>query len=137
MTHALTPAPGTPARPRRRIVVTVLAAALAAALVAVIVAVVTGASGPADAPAVLITQSDFQPGATPPCLEHQTAQPNGAYQGGDSAQPTPQLTFLAYYTAAGQLPFCDHQPPTDTDKAWAQLYADLTGSTDNVSTILN
>jgi len=117
----------------------ILAAAVAAAVIASVVVLVTGAgasSNPADAPAVFITQPGFQPGATPPCLEHQTAEPNSAYEGGETSQPTPQLTFLAYYTAAGKLPFCDAQPATDTDKAWANLYVQLTTSTDNVTTIL-
>ncbi len=138
MTHSTTPTTAVPQR-RRRIVWIVLAAAVAAAVIAAVVVLVTSAgasSDPAAAPAVFVTQPGFAPGATPPCLEHQTAQPNSAYQGGDTSQPTPQLTFLAYYTAAGKLPFCDGQPATDTDKTWAQLYVQLTTSADNVTTIL-
>ena len=67
---------------------------------------------------------------------HQTEQPNTAYEGGPDAQPTPQLMFLAYYTAAGRKPFCDGQPATPTDTAWAQLYTRLTGNAANVSTVL-
>jgi len=91
---------------------------------------------PADAPAVFVTQPDFQPGATPPCLMHQTDDPNTAYEGGDDSQTVQQLTFLAYYTAAGKEPFCDGQSATDTDRTWAQLYTKLTTSSENVSTIL-
>jgi hypothetical protein len=67
---------------------------------------------------------------------HQTEQPNTAYAGGADSQPTPQLTFLAYYTAAGRAPFCDGQAATDTDKAWAELYIRLTANPANVSTVL-
>ena len=140
MTHSTNTPASTPApQRRRRIVWIVLAAAVAAAAIATVVVLATGAgasSDPAAAPAVFVTQPGFAPGATPTCLEHQTAQPNSAYEGGDTSQPTPQLTFLAYYTAAGKKPFCDGQPATDTDKTWAQLYVQLTTSADNVSTIL-
>ncbi|WP_298799333.1 hypothetical protein [uncultured Pseudonocardia sp.] len=138
MTHSLT-TPAAAAPRRRRVVRTVLALAVAGAVVATVVVLVSGAgasSDPADAPAVLVTQADFQPGATPPCLMHQTEQPNSAYEGGPDSQPPQQLTFLAYYTAAGKEPFCDGGTATDTDKAWAQLYVQLTTSADNVSTVL-
>ncbi len=115
-----------------------LLAVSGAALVLVSIAACSSApADPAQAPAVFVTQPGFQPGATPPCLLHQTEQPNSAYQGGESAQTLQELTFLAYYTAAGKEPFCDGQPATDTDKAWGQLYAQLTsGGSGNVSTIL-
>ena len=71
----------------------------------------------------------------PPCLLHQVEQPNAAYQCGPDAQPTPQLTFLAYDTVAGRRPFCDGQPATATDKAWAAVRpADRDPA--NVSTVL-
>ena len=139
MTHTTTPTGDTTAagpQRRRRIVWIVLAAAVAAAVIAAVVVLATGAGASSDSAAVFVTQPGFAPGATPPCLEHQTAEPNSAYQGGDTSQPAPQLTFLAYYTAAGKLPFCDGQPATDTDKTWAQLYVQLTTNADNVSTIL-
>ncbi len=103
---------------------------------ALLIAGLDTSSDPADAPAVFVTQPGFQPGATPPCLLHQTAQPNSAYRGGPDSRALPQLTFLAYYTAAGKLPFCDAQPATDTDKTWAQIYLQLTNNPDNVVTIL-
>jgi hypothetical protein len=59
------------------------------ALVAVLVAAAAGCSGaPADpkaAPAVLVTQPDFRPGATAACLMHQTEQPSTVYEGGPDA----------------------------------------------------
>lgn len=139
MTHSITTPTAKAPRQRRRVVWTVLALAVVGAIIATVVILVSGAgasSDPADAPAVLVTQADFQPGATPPCLMHQTDQPNSAYEGGPDSQPPQQLTFLAYYTAAGKLPFCDGSPATDTDKAWAQLYVQLTTAADNVSTVL-
>ena len=130
------------AEPRRRglrivravVILAVLGAIFAGA--ALLIAGLDTSSDPADAPAVFVTQPGFQPGATPPCLLHQTAQPNSAYRGGPDSQALPQLTFLAYYTAAGKLPFCDAQPATDTDKTWAQIYLQLTNDPDKVVTIL-
>jgi len=134
------PATSTTAAPRRRRAVwTVFALAVAGSIVAAVVVLAGGAgatSDPATTPAVFVTQPGFAPGATVACLLHQTTPPDNAYQGGAPAQPVPQLTFLAYYTAAGTKPFCDAQPATDTDKAWAQLYVQLTTSPDNVTTIL-
>ena len=110
------------------------------ALVLLLAAATAGCGGgPADppaVPAVLVTQPDFRPGAAVTCLMHQTERPDTAYAGGPDSQPTPQLTFLAYYTAAGRRPFCDGQPATATDKAWAEVYVRLTGNAANVSTIL-
>lgn len=87
-------------------------------------------------PAQLVTPPGFQPGATPTCLLHQTDRPDGAYQGGPDAKALPQLTFLAYYTAAGRKPFCDGLPATEQDRAWARLYADLTQNPAGVATVL-
>ncbi|MBA3908117.1 MAG: hypothetical protein H0X35_15775, partial [Pseudonocardiales bacterium] len=103
---------------------------------ALLIAGLDTSGDPANAPAVFVTQPGFQPGAAPPCLLHQTEQPNSAYRGGPDSRALPQLTFLAYYTAAGKLPFCDAQHATDTDKSWAQLYVQLTNNPDNVTTIL-
>ena len=87
-------------------------------------------------PAVLVTPPGFQPGATATCLLHQTDQPDRAFAGGAEAEPRSQLQFLAYYTAAGRLPFCDDGPTTEIDRAWARMYVDLTGNPANVSTVL-
>ena len=113
-----------PLRPVHRLVTAVLLSA--AALTAC-----------ADAePAALVTPPGFQPGATATCLLHQTDQPDRAFAGGAEAEPRYQLQFLAYFTAAGRLPFCDGGPATETDRAWARLYVDLTGNPANVSTVL-
>ncbi|WP_344421249.1 hypothetical protein [Pseudonocardia ailaonensis] len=69
-------------------------------------------------------------------MMHQTDQPNSAYEGGPDSRPPQQLTFLAYYTAVGKLPFCGGGPATDTDRTWAKLYVELTTAADNVSTVL-
>jgi len=108
-----------------------VAAAMAVAL--------AGCGGPPAPPpqAVLQTQPGFHPGsAAPTCLLHQTDQPTSAYQAGPDQQPEPELTFLAYYTATGNQPFCDGQPPTPLDRSWAQLYAQLTGDTTAVGRLL-
>lgn len=99
-----------------------------------------GCGGPPAPPpqAVLQTQPGFHPGSVAPtCLLHQTDQPTSAYQAGPDQQPEPELTFLAYYTATGNQPFCDGQPPTPLDRSWAQLYAQLTGDTTAVGRLLS
>lgn len=87
-------------------------------------------------PKTFVTQPGFQPGDTPPCIVHQTALPNGSYQDANGTGSADQLTFVSYYTAAGQLPFCDGRPANADDKAWAQLYVQATSSASDVSTIL-
>lgn len=123
---------------RSRSTRTVLALAAAGAVVAAIMVVLVGGivAEPGAAPVAFVTQPDFQPGATPPCILHQTDSPNAPYQGGEHSQSRPQLTFLAYYTAVGRKPFCDGRGATGTDKVWAKLYVQLTSNPDNVSSIL-
>jgi hypothetical protein len=102
--------------------------------VALLAAALTACAG--SAPAALVTPPGFQPGATADCLLHQAEQPDAAFAGGAAAEPSAQLRFLAYYTAAGRKPFCDGGPATETDRAWARLYVDLTGDPTNVTTVL-
>ncbi len=110
---------------------------LGVAVAAALAAALAGCGGASPPQAVLQTQPGFHPGsAAPTCLLHQTEQPSGAYQAGPGQQPEPELTFLAYYTATGNQPFCDGQPPTPLDRSWAQLYAQLTGDTTAVGRLL-
>ena len=102
--------------------------------VVLLAAALTACAGPE--PAALVTPPAFQPGATADCLLHQTDQPDGAFAGGPAAEPRSQLRFLAYYTAAGRKPFCDGGAATDTDRAWARLYVELTGNPANVAAVL-
>lgn len=94
------------------------------------------AGAPDGGPKAFVAQPGFQPGDTPPCLLHQTSLPGASYQDADGAASADQLTFVSYYTAAGQLPFCDGRPSNADDKAWAQLYVQVTSSASDVSTIL-
>jgi len=113
--------------------------ALAPVAVVVMVGAVLGgcAGAPAPEQAVLQTPSGFHPGsAGPTCLLHQTQPPTSDYQGGPTAAPEPELTFLAYYSATGNREFCDGAPPTALDKDWAQLYAQLTGNPAPVARLL-
>lgn len=71
------------------------------------------------------------------CMEHQSAEPGPAYTSGDDADTAAILTVFRYYVANGSKPYCDEQPPTDTDKLWAQLVVDLGGSADSVAPILD
>ena len=107
---------------------------LAAALLPAAALLLTACAG--QEPATLVTPPAFQPGAEATCLLHQDDLPDATFRGGPDARPRPQLTFLAYYTAAGRKPFCDGAPATDVDRAWARLYVDLTGRPSNVATAL-
>lgn len=126
----------TAAHTRRRTVWIALGVAAVGAVAAAATVLLLGPGSPGDAAATFVTQPGFRPGATASCLDHQTDLPNAAYQGGANGQTLPELTFLAYYTSAGRKPFCDGQPATDNDKAWARLYVQLTTNPGNVATIL-
>ena len=71
------------------------------------------------------------------CMEHQDESPGTAYTGGDQAETAAILQVFRYYVANGDKPYCDDEPPTETDKEWAQLVVDLGGSRDSVSAILD
>lgn len=135
-TAAASPRSASQAGRRRRTVWIVLGVAVAGAVAAAAGLFLFGHGTSGDTPATFVTRPGFKPGAEVSCLEHQTDLPNAAYQGGSSAQAVPELTFLAYYTAAGRKPFCDGGSASDEDKAWAQLYVQLTTNAENVSTIL-
>ncbi len=129
----------TPGGSPRWIFLSTPAAFLAAVLVTASLAACSSGGGGSDpaAATVLQTQPDFHPGApTPPCLIHQTAAPTAAYHASQGQQPVPELTFLAYYTAAGNEPFCDNHPANSVDKTWAQLYVQLTGNQDAVKNLV-
>lgn len=71
------------------------------------------------------------------CMEHQPAKPGAQYTGGEDATTALVLKMLRYYTANRTvIGFCDGKPPTETDRAWAQLYVDLGAEPANVDRIL-
>lgn len=66
------------------------------------------------------------------CMRHQKNTPAKSFAD-DTART---FTLLRYYTANGSRPYCDHRPATGTDKAWARLYAKLSGNPHPVAAIL-
>lgn len=70
------------------------------------------------------------------CMEHQTDEPGAAYTSGEDGDTAAILAVFRYYVANGSKPYCDGEPPTDTDRMWAQLVVDLDGSADSVESIL-
>ncbi len=71
------------------------------------------------------------------CMEHQSDEPGEAYTGGEEGGDTAAiLAVFRYYVSNGSKPYCDGEPPTETDRMWAQLVVDLGGSRDSVEPIL-
>lgn len=81
---------------------------------------------------------DEEGGEPVSCMIHQAEPPGPRYTDPQSEEYNTGDLFavLRYYTANGTKPFCDGAPPSETDRAWAQLYVDQTGVADRVSTIL-
>lgn len=81
----------------------------------------------------------FTPGAEDEitCMEHQEESPGTAYTGGAEGETAAILQVFRYYVANGEKPYCDDEPPSETDKEWAQLVVDLGGSKASVSAILD
>lgn len=80
----------------------------------------------------------FDPGSADKisCMEHQSVQPDTSYTDSADSDTAGILTVFRYYVANGSKPYCDGQPPTETDRMWAQLVVDLGGSADSVAPIL-
>lgn len=59
------------------------------------------------------------------CQEHQTVGPSDAYAGDADSDTVAMLDLLRYWTANGDKPYCDGEPPTEIDQEWAQTVARL------------
>ncbi len=70
------------------------------------------------------------------CMEHQAESPGTDYTGGTEADTAAILGMFRYYVDNGDKPYCDGDPPSDTDRDWAQLVVDLGGSEESVAPIL-
>jgi hypothetical protein len=87
-----------------------------------------------------LPEGEFQMeiGAPPAdCMEHQGSAPSASYTAGADADTGAILGMLRYYTMHAGKPFCDAQPATAADMAWAQLYVDLGANPANVQGILD
>jgi hypothetical protein len=69
------------------------------------------------------------------CLVHQTEEPGARYTAREMRRTDDVLALMRYYTAHGAKPFCDNAAPGESDKAWAQVYVDLGGTTEKVPTV--
>lgn len=70
------------------------------------------------------------------CMEHQPDTPGTSYTDTDQRETGAVLQLLRYYVTNGAKPYCDGEPPNDTDRQWAQLVVDLGGSPASVAPIL-
>lgn len=66
------------------------------------------------------------------CMAHQTDKPGTRYTD-KATRELPEnrqapLQMYKYYTANGAMAFCDGAAANDNDKAWAQVYLDLTAA---------
>ena len=70
------------------------------------------------------------------CMQHQTEPPGSRYTAAERRNTAELLAVLRYYTAHGGKPYCDGAPPTDTDRAWAELYVQLGADRSHVAALL-
>lgn len=84
------------------------------------------------------SQGGFEVGATATieCLAHQRHRPSREFTDGPPPDTAKVLTMLRYYTANGHKPYCDGEPPTEEDLAWAKLYVRLGADRTHVAAIL-
>lgn len=61
------------------------------------------------------------------CQEHQEVGPSAAYAGDEDSDTVAMLDLLAYWSANGDKPYCDGEPPTATDLEWAETVERLRG----------
>ena len=80
---------------------------------------------------------DNENGSELTCLRHQPQPPGPRYTDDAMRRTDETLPLLRYYTAHGRKPFCDGQPPSDTDEQWAQLYVTLGADRANVTPLLD
>lgn len=70
------------------------------------------------------------------CLTHQAGEPGARYTDRELRNSAEVLALMRYYTAHGAKPFCDGAPAAESDRAWAQVYVDLGGTTEKVPAVL-
>ncbi len=101
-------------------------------LTVAVLAVLAALAGCSSAPVVF----DNAGGQPVTCLEHQSGEPGPTYTDPEQRSTGDVLALMRYYTAHGTMPFCDGAPAGDGDRAWAQVYVDLGGSAEKVSSAL-
>lgn len=104
---------------------------LPALAAAVVLAGCGGSDAPGPGPVF-----DNEGGSPLTCMRHQPAPPGARYTDPARRDTAEVLTMLRYYTANGHKPYCDGQPPTPVDTAWARLFVDLGAASDAVAPLL-
>ena len=79
---------------------------------------------------------DAEGGRDVPCMVHQQEPPGSRYTDPERIDTAELLTVLRYYTAHGAKGYCDGAGPTDTDRAWAELYLRQGADRENVAPLL-
>jgi hypothetical protein len=97
----------------------------------VLVAVAGCSSPPAPGPVF-----DSEGGQEVSCMVHQAEPPGARYLEREMRNTSEVLALMRYYTANGTKPYCDAAPATDADRAWAQLYVNLGGTSEKVATVV-
>ena len=70
------------------------------------------------------------------CMQHQTEPPGSRYTDPVRRNTAESLAVLRYYTAYGSKPYCDGASPTDTDRAWAEVYVQQGADRSHVAPLL-
>ena len=71
------------------------------------------------------------------CMQHQPEPPGSRYTDTERQNTAEELAVLRYYTAYGNRPYCDGAPPTDVDRAWAELYVRQGADRSHVARLLD
>jgi hypothetical protein len=70
------------------------------------------------------------------CMVHQPEPPGARYTDPAMRETAANLALLRYYTTNGSKPYCDGAAASEADREWAQVYLDLGGSEEKVTTVL-
>ena len=71
------------------------------------------------------------------CMQHQPEPPGSRYTDNERHNTAEVLAVLRYYTEYGNKPYCDGAPPSDADRAWAELYVQQGADRSKVAPLLD
>lgn len=79
---------------------------------------------------------DNESGQELSCMTHQSEEPGAGYTDPELRETASNLALLRYYTAHGTKPYCDNAAASEADRAWAEIYVELGGTNEKVTTVL-
>lgn len=79
---------------------------------------------------------DNEAAAEVTCMTHQSDEPGERYTDPALRNTGEVLMVMRYYTENGAKPYCDGEPASDTDRAWGDLYLQLSGTEEKIPTVL-